>query len=68
MTECQEVAGNMPVTKRLTFDEAMAYVRSQMPDETFTIRSNVAETLVYRSRVMFPTGARKQAGIVRFRG
>ncbi len=57
MTECQEVAGNMPITQRLTFDEAMAIVREQMPDEIFTVRSNVAEALVYRSRVMFPKPA-----------
>ncbi len=51
MTECDEVAGNFPLPARpITYDEAMAIVREQMPDETMTIRSNVAESLANRSK------------------
>jgi hypothetical protein len=51
-TECDEVADNMPLpSKRLTFDEALAIVREAMPDETATIISNVAYSLMQRSKV-----------------
>ena len=44
MTECDEVADNFPLPPcRLTFDEALAIVRAQMPDESETILSNIAE-------------------------
>ena len=50
-SECDEVADNMPKpTRPLSFDEALAIINQQMPDETFTIRSNVAEALARRSR------------------
>ena len=51
-TECDEVADNMPLPlKQLTFDEALAVVREAMPDESATIISNVAYSLMQRSRV-----------------
>jgi hypothetical protein len=51
-TECDEVADNMPLpAKQLTFDEALAVVRDAMPDESATIISNVAYSLVQRSKV-----------------
>jgi hypothetical protein len=52
-TECDEVADNMPLpSKRPTFDEALAIVREAMPDETATIISNVAYSLMQRSKVL----------------
>ena len=51
LTECDEVADNFPLPpRRLTFDEALAIVRAQMPDESETILSNIAERLRDRSR------------------
>ena len=51
-TECDEVADNMPLPlKQLTFDEALAVVREAMPDESATIISNVAYSLMQRSKV-----------------
>ena len=51
-TECDEVADNMPLpSERVTFDEALAIVREAMPDETATIVSNVAYSLMQRSKV-----------------
>ena len=51
-SECDEVADNMPLPpKRLTFDEALAIVREAMPGETATIISNVAYSLMQRSKV-----------------
>jgi len=51
-TECDDVADNMPLPpKQLTFDEALAIVREAMPDETATIISNVAYSLMQRSKV-----------------
>ena len=51
-TECDEVADNMPLpSKQVTFDEALAIVRETMPDETATIVSNVAYSLMKRSKV-----------------
>jgi hypothetical protein len=50
-SECDEVADNMPQpTKPLSFDEALAIINAQMPDETFTIRANVAQALAQRSK------------------
>jgi hypothetical protein len=49
MTECDEVAIAMAEVceqRFATFDQALAYVRAQMPDETTTIQCNVAETLL----------------------
>ena len=52
-TECDEVADNMPLpTKQLTFDEALAIAREAMPDESATIISNVAYSLMQRSKVL----------------
>ena len=51
-TECDEVADNMPLpSKQLTFDEALAVVREAMPEESATIISNVAYSLMQRSKV-----------------
>ncbi len=55
LSECDEVADNFPPPpRRLTFDEALAIVRAQMPDESETILSNVAERLRGRSRAERP--------------
>ena len=55
VTECDEVADNFPLPpRRLTFDEALAIVRAQMPDESETILSNIAERLRDRSRAEHP--------------
>ena len=52
-TECDEVADNMPLPpKPLAFDEALAIVREAMPDESATIISNVAYSLMQRSKVL----------------
>ena len=52
-TECDEVADNMPLPpKQLTFDEALAIVREAMPDESATIISNVAYSLMQRSKAL----------------
>ncbi len=51
LTECDEVADNFPLPpRRLTFDEALAIVRAQMPDES----ANIAERLRDRSRTEHP--------------
>jgi hypothetical protein len=44
-TECDEVAANMLVTFG-SFGEALRYARLQMPEESETVLSNVAEALV----------------------
>lgn len=44
-SECDEVATNMRPPAFKTADEARAWVRGQMPDETATIRENVAWSL-----------------------
>ena len=50
LTECDEVADNFPLpSHRLTFDEAIAIVRAQMPDESETILSSIAERLNVRA-------------------
>lgn len=50
-SECDEVADAMPAPPRpLSFDEALEIIDAQMPDESFTIRANVAEALSRRSR------------------
>ena len=54
LTECDEVADNFPLPRRLTFDEALAIVRAQMPGESETILSNIAERLRDRSRAEHP--------------
>ena len=55
LTECDEVADNFPLpSHRLTFDEAIAIVRAQMPDESETILSNIAERLRDCSRAEHP--------------
>ncbi len=46
-TECDEIAETIK-RKFKTFDEALAFVRTQM-DETETIMSNVAASLVSKS-------------------
>jgi hypothetical protein len=52
-TECDEVADNMPLPpKPLSFDEALAIVRETMPDESATIISNVAYSLMQRSKAL----------------
>ena len=56
-SECDEVADNMTLTRRLSFDDAIAIVNTQMPDEGYVIRSNVAESLMKRSWRMFPRSA-----------
>jgi hypothetical protein len=42
MTECDEVAGAMRPPRLSNFDEALAFVRREMPDETHTVIDNVA--------------------------
>ena len=55
LTECDEVADNFPLPpRRLSFDEALAIVRAQMPDESVTFLSNIAERLRDRSHVKHP--------------
>jgi hypothetical protein len=55
LTECDEVADNFPLpSRRLTFDQALAIVRAQMPGESETILSNIAERLRDRSRAEHP--------------
>jgi hypothetical protein len=55
VTECDEVADNFLLPpRRLTFDEALAIVRAQMPDESETVLSNIAERLRVRSRAEHP--------------
>ena len=45
-------SGQHPLpSKPLTFDEAIAIVREAMPDETATIISNVAYSLMERSKI-----------------
>ena len=47
------MADNFPLPPcRLTFDEALAIVRAQMPDESETILSNIAERLNARALMM----------------
>lgn len=45
MTECDEVAANMRPPAFASLDAAYAWVREQMPDESMTIRDNVAWSL-----------------------
>lgn len=54
-SECDEVAANMPLTRQLTYTQALAVVREQMPDESHTIISNVAWSLAQRSLAIAPT-------------
>ena len=50
-TECAEVACGMPYLPRgSTFDNAVKYVRSVMPDESYTVVDNVAAILCVQSR------------------
>lgn len=55
MTECDEVAANMPLSRQLSYTEALARIKSEMPDETFTIQQNVAWSLAQRSLALPPT-------------
>ena len=49
-SECDEIADNMVApAKRLSFDDALAIVKQQMPDESHTVIANTAEALMYRS-------------------
>ena len=53
--ECTEVAYNFPrPTHELSYAQALAIVKAQMPDETMTIQANVAEALMNRSRLLYP--------------
>ena len=55
LTECDEVADNFPLpSRRFSFDEALAIVRAQMPDESVTILSNIAGRLRDRKRAEHP--------------
>lgn len=45
MTEADEVAATMKAPKFKNFDEASAYVRTQMPDESMQVIDNVAWSL-----------------------
>lgn len=45
MSECDEVAANMQPPRFVSFDAALAWVKTQMPDESVTVRDNVAEAL-----------------------
>lgn len=48
VTECEEVAANMRPPRFTRLIEAIEWVRSQMPDETEAVISNVAIALVER--------------------
>lgn len=50
VTECDEVAANMPLTGLDSFRECRERVRDEMPDETATVVDNVAEALFLRLR------------------
>lgn len=51
MTECEEVAANMQPPARIkTYTDLLAWVKSQMPDETSTIQANVAEAIYLRQQ------------------
>jgi len=49
-TECDEVAQGIAAPSGATMDECLELVTLAMPDETMTIRSNVAESLYLRAR------------------
>jgi hypothetical protein len=56
MTECTEIADNMAKAAPhfATPADALAWVKQQMPDETFTVRENVARSL-YERQISTPT-------------
>ena len=49
MTECEEVAGTLPVPPQgSTMDEVRRHVRAAMPEESEQVIDNVAEALLRR--------------------
>lgn len=51
LSECEEIGLAMSEAFHpKTFDEALAMIKTAMPDEGSTIQSNVAEALLYFSK------------------